>query len=457
VNIWDVKEYFNIKSLSIWFKMVYDKFCWIFCFGIGFAIVWVTGLIHDFTLHLNCFSREDRMRYWIAVFVAVFLTVSVEAETGVTDDKIKVGMIADLTGPIAFVGQEASSGVKLYLQHINDQGGVHGRKIELIVEDDGYKPPRTVAAFRKLLDRDGVFCFAGNVGSSTTMATFPLIKRERVPLIGPANFNSAMFTPPKRYVFGLDPSYSIQSWIMLKYIHQNAPAAKLAIIYQDDDMGLDGLKGFQEAAKHYNMPIVAEASYKRGAVDFTTQVLTLKQKNPTHVILVTVTREAPAILEKSHQLGWDPQFLAALPATDQKVVELAGEAAANFMGIACIDIAISAPDKQTQRYLDLVEQYDSGRKLSLYHAFGVMIAQIFVEGLQRAGRDLTREKLVDAMETFNGWQDCLGPPVTYGSNVRGGTSTAAFLVKADVKNKTLVRATDWIQFEKPQEIVKNGN
>ncbi|MBT4136957.1 MAG: ABC transporter substrate-binding protein [Candidatus Latescibacteria bacterium] len=396
------------------------------------------------------------MRQWIVVLMVMFLAGSVGAETGVTDDKIKVGMIADLTGPIAFVGQEASSGVKLYLQHVNDLGGVHGRKIELIVEDDGYKPPRTVAAFRKLLDRDGVFCFAGNIGSSTTMATFPLIKRERVPLIGPGNFNSAMFTPAKRYVFALDPSYPTQSWIMLKYIHQNAPAAKLAIIYQDDDMGLDGLRGFHEAAKHYNLPVVAEASYKRGAVDFSTQVLSLKQKDPTHVILVTVTREAPAILEKSHQLGWHPQFLAALPAADQRVVELAGEAAANFMGITFLDLSSPEPDKQTQRYLDLVHQYDPGRKLSLYHAYGVMLAQIFVEGLQRAGRDLTREKLVDAMETFNGWQDCLGPPVTYGPNVRGGSNTAAFLVKADVKNKTLVRATDWIQFEKPQKIAKNG-
>lgn len=396
------------------------------------------------------------MRQWIMVLMVMFLTVSVGAETGVTDDKIKVGMIADLTGPIAFVGQEASSGVKLYLQHVNDQGGVHGRKIELIVEDDGYKPPRTVAAFRKLLDRDGVFCFAGNVGSSTTMATFPLIKRERVPLIGPANFNSAMFTPPKRYVFGLDPSYPIQSWIMLKYIHENAPAAKLAIIYQDDDMGLDGLKGFHEAAKHYHMPIVAEASYKRGAVDFSTQVLTLKRKDPTHVILITVTRETAGILEKAHQINWHPQFLAALPGTDEKVVELAGEAAVNFMGVAFIDMASQAPDKQTQRYLDLVQQYDPDRKQSLYHAFGVMVAQIFVEGLQRAGRDLTREKLVEAMETFNGWQDCLGPPITYGPNVRGGVNTAAFLVKADVENKTLVRATDWIQFEKPKEIAKNG-
>lgn len=387
--------------------------------------------------------------------LAFALSTSAQAEPGVTDTSIKVGMIADLTGPIAFIGQEGSAGMRLYINHINNQGGVHGRKIDLLLEDDGYSPPRTIAAFRKLLDRDGVFCFAGNLGSATTMATLPLIKREQVPLIGSGNFNSAMFTPPRRYVFALDPGYPIQSWIILQYIHQQATAPKVAIIYQDDDMGRDMLKGFHEAAKHYNMPVVAKASYKRGAVDFSTQVLTIKQKEPTHVFLATITRETAAILEKAQQINWSPQFFSAWPAADPKVVELAGDAARNFMALATLDISSDSPDKQTQHYLDLVQQYDPDHKPSTYHALGFMLGQILVEGLQRTGKNLTREKLVEAMETFNGWQNCLGPPITYGPNLRGGSNTAAFLLKADVKKKLLVRATDWIHFEKPDEIVKN--
>ena len=173
---------------------------------------------------------------------------------GVTDDRILVGMTNDLTGPLAFIGQQSSAGARLYLQHINEQGGVHGRRIELLVEDDGYQPARTVAAFRKLLDRDRVFCFVGNMGSSTTMATLPLVERERVPVVMPLNYNSRMSTPHKRYIFALDPNYPIQSWIMVKYIAEvekkqgEAESPRLAVIYQDDDYGRDGLQGLRAAA-----------------------------------------------------------------------------------------------------------------------------------------------------------------------------------------------------------------
>ncbi|MCZ6632076.1 MAG: ABC transporter substrate-binding protein, partial [bacterium] len=173
---------------------------------------------------------------FLSLAVLLMAATPASSDPGVTDTSVKVGMIADLTGPIAFVGQEATAGARIYLQHINEQGGVHGRKIELIVEDDGYQPPRTIAAFRKLVDRDRIFCFVGNIGSPTTVATFPFVKRERIPLILPLSGATPMTTPPKRYVFGWDPSYAMHSWIIVKYIReiQKAPSARLAILYQDD-------------------------------------------------------------------------------------------------------------------------------------------------------------------------------------------------------------------------------
>ena len=163
---------------------------------------------------------------------------------GVTDETIRVGMTADLTGPLAFLGQEMSAGAKLYLQHVNDQGGVHGRKIELIVEDDGYQPPRTVAAYRKLVDLDQVFCLT-SLGTAPTMALRPIVEREHVPIVPAVTFASVVYTPPSRYVFGLDPSYRMTSWILLHYLVTSLEAtdARIGVIYQDDDLGNDGLAG----------------------------------------------------------------------------------------------------------------------------------------------------------------------------------------------------------------------
>jgi len=380
---------------------------------------------------------------------------------GVTDDRILVGMTNDLTGPLAFIGQQSSAGARLYLQHINEQGGVHGRRIELLVEDDGYQPARTVAAFRKLLDRDRVFCFVGNMGSSTTMATLPLVERERVPVVMPLNYNSRMSTPHKRYIFALDPNYPIQSWIMVKYIAEvekkqgEAESPRLAVIYQDDDYGRDGLQGLRAAAAHYNMPIVSEESYKRGAVDFGSQVLNMKQTNPTHVILWTVYREGAAVMREARQTNWQPQFVGSAPAADDKIVELAGEAADGYLALGIIDFW-SAEENFVQ-YRDLLAKKVPGQSPRAVHAGGFGVTQVLVEGLRRAGRNLTREKLVEALETLKEWDGSLLPPVTYGPGQHGGQNTAAFMMRADLERKAMVRVSEWVHYERSEQVSREAS
>ena len=164
----------------------------------------------------------DRRRMPAVLFAVLIWSAACgtapEGTPGVTEDTIRVGMTADLTGPVAFLGQEMSAGAKLYLRHVNEQGGVHGRKIKLFVEDDGYQPPRTIAAYRKLLDRDQVFAFMGNLGTATNMALKAMVERDRVPISPALSFSSTLYTPPSRYVFGFDPSYRMTSWILLDYV-----------------------------------------------------------------------------------------------------------------------------------------------------------------------------------------------------------------------------------------------
>ena len=398
-----------------------------------------------------------RQMLTIIIVLIALATCGARAEEapGVTETSIRLGMITDLTGPIAFLGQQLSAGAQLYLRHVNEQGGVHGRTLELLVEDDGYQPPRTIAAFRKLVDRDGIFCFFGSLGSSTTMATIPFLERERIPLVTPATFSSAISQPPRRYVFAADPINPVQSWIMVKYILEieKAAAPRLAVVYQDDDYGRDGLKGLRVAAAHYGVPLVAEEGYRRGTVDFSTQVLNLKRADPTHVILWTVYRGAAGVMREAHMVGWHPHFIGSNATADSKIVELAGEAAADFLAV--LGIAFGRADAAERHYLEVMKTYDPEGQLSPYHALGYAQAQTMVEGLRRAGRDITREKLVEAMESFSGWSGSLFPPITYGPNVRGGASTAAFLVKADVAQKKLVPATDWIQFERPRQLAED--
>lgn len=389
----------------------------------------------------------------LALIAVATLCSSIPAASvpGVTDDEIRVGSITDLTGPAAFLGQEISAGMRLYLSYVNDQGGIHNRRVKLIVEDDGYQPPRSIAAFRKLVDRDQVFCFVANLGSSTNLAVFPFIERERIPLITPACYNSALYTPSRHYVFAMNPSYATQSGIIVRYIVEveQAESPRLGVIYQDDDYGRDGLAGLREAAAHYGLPIVAEESHRRGAVDLGTQVLNLKKADPTHVVLCTLPRETAAILQEAHRLGWQPRFLGSTPAAVDKTVELAGEAAATFAGVQVADLRGDPLSPQVAFYYELTKKEDPGRTHFSYHAFGFGLAQILVEGLRRAGPDLTRDKLVAAMESFDDWTGSVLPPLTYGPGVRGGKRTAAIVSTVDPKRHVLVRATDWIYYERP--------
>ena len=394
------------------------------------------------------------MRHLLTI-LALFIVVAVGAAQaddapGVTDESILIGMTADLTGNIAFVGQQGLAGVRLYFDHVNASGGVHGRRLELRIEDDGYQPPRTMAAVRKLLNRDGVFCFVANLGTAPNVATFPLVERERVPVVMPLTLSSQMSTPAKRYVFGIDPNYVAESWLLVQHLVETVgtEGVRLAAFYQDDDFGRDGLKGLRDAAAHYGLPIVAEEGHKRAAVDFSAQALNLRQADPTHVVLITINRESAALMRETQQAGWQPQFLATIPAADAKTVQLAGDAADGLIGLGMFDYDSDVASMQL--YRDLLDEHAPGEPLpSIYHTLAFGGAQTLVEGLRRAGRELTREKLVAALESLDHWQGPVMPPVTYGPKLRGGQFASAFLVRADVESQTFVRASDWFRLSRP--------
>jgi branched-chain amino acid transport system substrate-binding protein len=356
---------------------------------------------------------------------------------GITDETIRIGAIADMSGPAAFIGQDMKAGAELWFSHINEQGGVHGRTLELVAEDDGYQPPRTVAAYRKLVDRDRVFSLLYTMGTAPTLALKPVVEREQVPVFAGA-FSSAITDPPARYMFGGGQTYRMQGWVLVDRILEHAPDARIGVLYQDDDMGLDGLEGVREAAAHYGVDVVAEEGHSRGVVDFSSQVLNLRRAGVTHIALFTLVRETAAIMREADQLGWVPEFIAFNVLSDDRVIELAGEAAANLHVLSVLDL--ESDDPGILRYLELIERYSPEQRPGPYNAFGYALAQILVEALERAGPDPTREALVTALETFDRWdENVLRLPVTYGPGMRGSRETRAFFSAADLESGRLVR------------------
>ena len=184
------------------------------------------------------------------LFVIVFcIIVPVKAEQGVTGKTIKVGFVGPLSGPAAIVGINGVEGIRLYFKHLNDTGGIHGRKLTLVVEDDGYHPARHLAGVKKMLYRDKVFCFAGNTGTPCIPASIPLIEKEKVPVVAPIATRSKPFIPFERYFFFMALQYDVQARLMVDYIMKDIKAVqpKIAFIGQNDSLGKMGLIGVKES------------------------------------------------------------------------------------------------------------------------------------------------------------------------------------------------------------------
>jgi ABC-type branched-subunit amino acid transport system substrate-binding protein len=173
---------------------------------------------------------------------------------GITDNEILIGNVQDLSGPMKELGQIIPAGSNLYFDHVNNNGGVHGRKIRMLVEDAQYNPQKTVAAVKKLIEKEQVFCLYNVIGTSPTEAIRPLLAESEIPLIAPATQSgtmSDMSRPAAEYIFHTDTGYDIQSGILIEYAKGMDENAVIGVIYQDDDYGKNVLKGVKSQKQRW--------------------------------------------------------------------------------------------------------------------------------------------------------------------------------------------------------------
>jgi branched-chain amino acid transport system substrate-binding protein len=388
--------------------------------------------------------REKKMRFWKLLAVGIMglalctcLSPSVQAaEPGVTDTEIKIGGVVDLSGPIAFMGKGVSRGAATYFKYINDQGGVHGRKINYLVEDDGYSPPKAVAAAKKLIDRDEVFCIFGVLGSAQSLAMYPLLEKARVPLVQPATQNSHIADPPKKYLFLADPNYVTQAKLGIEYAlnELKMKSPKVGMIYQDDEPGHDYRDGVKVACNHYKLDLVADVPYKRGTVDFSSHVAKLKEAGADVVMMWTLVREPAGILKEGAKVEYKPVWITATPSTDNMVLELAGDAVFSGKGFYGTMILYEfRPDyPPAAEMLKIWPKYNGDQKTTFYDWYGWGSGKIMVEGLKRAGANPTREGLIKAFETFVDFQTDVFGPITWTPSKRYGNQQC--IIVAPKKN-----------------------
>ena len=385
----------------------------------------------------------------VLIFVLFFL-VSIPSYAGkvrgVTDDVIKVGIVIDLSGPFAVASVPIKEGICTYLKYVNSVGGIHNRKIKVTIEDGRYSIPPAIAAFKKLVFRDKVFIIFGPSQSGANMALFSEIQKQRLINFCP-NFSERSIKPHKRYVFMPAASYSDQIKVVFDYIMKESRTKepRIAIVRFDLEYGKIGLAAAEKRAKFYNKKLVGDVILAPGALEATSQVLSLKRARADYVILHGNPSMAVSILRDAKKLGFKSTFIGTLGATEDTLVKMAGNAAKPFIGTHCFGSWYD-DTKGVQKLRKITRSYyPDAKSRNQFYTMGWSLASVFTEGLKRAGENLTSETCVNALETLRDF-DTHGicGPVTFTSTNHKPNQYSKFF-KADVERGRLISLTGWMK------------
>ena len=347
----------------------------------------------------------------LTLFLAVAMCLSVngawaEEVRGVTDTEIKIGVLTDFSGPGKIAGPPIADCFKHYMAHINDQGGVHGRKIKVIIEDNGIFPNTTIKAARKIIFKDEVFAIGFNLGSAGTAAIVPLVEENKVVML-PYGANKKFYDPGNKWVFVPHTTQFDLACRAVDYILDTAPKAKIGVIYQDDAYGREGLDGARATVEHRNSKIVAQAPYKLGTVDLAPQMKAMKEANVDFIVIWSYLPQAAAALKIKAKMGWDVPMIGSKPTYTPVIFALVGDLAEGYL-IATDNVPLYMKKfPGVKKVWELNAKYGNPQETLLNPKYAFPIynsaynhAIALVEGLNRAGKNLTPEGLIKSMESI---------------------------------------------------------
>jgi branched-chain amino acid transport system substrate-binding protein len=380
---------------------------------------------------------------WMVVAGLLTLVSPAWSESGVTDTEILIGSCSALEGPANFLGAQTVLGARAYLNHVNDQGGVHGRQIKLVAYDDSYEPAKAIECFNRL-KQEGVFAAAFFVGTPTGAKHAPMAESAKIPLVGLFSGAQLLHEPFKRYVISVRASYYDEAREQVDNLWNSMGMRKIGVIYQDDAFGVTVLEGVKHALKRYNSAPVAQASFPRNTLDVHRGIELVRAANPEAVVMVGPYAPIAEIVKQGRAAGWNPLYLTVSFVGTEAFIKAAGKD-----GEGTVITQVVPPYNRTDLpsvalYHEALKKYFPDAQPNFVSLEGFVDAMVLVEGLKGAGRNLTREKLIEAIESIKALDIGLGPQLklTYGPQDHKGFDTVYYTV---VRDGQAVVFTDWGQ------------
>jgi branched-chain amino acid transport system substrate-binding protein len=392
--------------------------------------------------------------FWslLAVMVVVLATgFGAWAEEGVTDTEIHIGQWGPQTGPAAAWGSVAR-GTDAMFKMINAEGGIHGRKLIHHMFDDGYNPAKTKAGVKELQEGIGMFAWVSGVGTATGLSVKDYLMERKIPWIGPSAGSLHWVTPPQKYLFAVYPLYYTEAKALCRYAVKTLGKKKVAIIYQNDDYGKNGVKGAKAELTRLGMELVAEVPVNVTDSDLKPHVMRLRKSGADAVLLWTNVKHAVMTVGISKAMKFAPQFMSTSTCSDFPLMMHISKGA--WQGVISATFA-ELPDSThalLQKYkADAFGKYaGKDERWGLFYYAGIGFAEPLVEAIRRCGRDLTREKLVQTLEQMKDFKGISGgisfkPFDANDPSCRQGQNQV-FLVECLAGGKAK-QLTDWITVE----------
>lgn len=332
------------------------------------------------------------------------------AQQGIAKNEILIGTIQDLSGPLAAYGKHVRAGMQMAVDEINELGGIHGRKIKLLVEDAGYDPKKAVLAAQKLVNQDKIFMMVGHVGTAQNEAAMPVQFEKDVINFFPLTAARSMYEPFHRLKFSVAPTYFEQIHTSLpKLIRQNN-VTKICSIYQDDDFGQEVLQGTEEGLKAVKLSLTDKTSFKRGATDFSSQVAKMQASGCELVVLGTIIRETIGTIGTARKMGYNPIFMGTSASYTDIIHKLGGKGMDGFY--ATMTSQIPYVDEASPQVRRWVSKYRTqfNEDPSVISVFGYTAIGVFANAMRDAGERPNTSKFIRAMEVTKIPADMFGAP-----------------------------------------------
>jgi branched-chain amino acid transport system substrate-binding protein len=342
--------------------------------------------------------------------LALCLAGAALAQTqGVTATEIVIGTHTSLTGPVAPWGVGSTNAVRLRFDQENEKGGVHGRKIRYIVEDHGYQVPRAVQAGNKLLTNDKVFAMVAALGTPMNNAVLQRQIEMKVVNFAPFTAARSMAEPLHPLKFGALSTYYDQIRAGLKYFVEKKGVKAPCVMYQDTEFGQEILEGARDQAKSMNLTVVADSGHKPTDTDFTGAITKLRDAKCDLVLMGTIVRDTIIPYATARKLGWEVPFLGSVATYEQVVASAQGGVTEGYYSMASQPVIY--PDQATGMAKAFMDAYKAkyNQDAPGPAQLGYVFADIFIEALKRAGKDLTTEGLVKALESIDDYKNPFAP------------------------------------------------